>query len=119
MNGRGAKDKGRRGEKELAALLSAYGFKAMRDGKQFFLPDGTRYHQDIKHNIRGFHIECKRRERPEPMKWLQQAERERQPDETGVVFTRRNREKWIVIMDAEEFLEKFLVPQQKEENGKR
>lgn len=113
MKGKSAKDKGRRGEKELAALLSAYGFKAMRDGKQFFLPDGTRLHADLRHDVRGFHIECKRRESFEPKKWLRQAREEGGTDNLPLVFFRPNNSKWMILMDAEEFLQEFLVPRHK------
>lgn len=95
-----SKTKGKVGEREVAALLRKHGFEARR-GQQFA---GGQESPDVVHSMEGFHIEVKRSETFAPYDALAQANRDKKPDEDGLVFHRRNNKDWIVVMDAEAFL---------------
>ena len=99
-----SKEKGKRGEREVAALLRDYGFEARR-GQQFSGGDES---PDVVHSIPGVHIEVKRTERFRLYDALYQAiEDAREPTDTPVVFHRQCHRKWVVIMDAEDWLEQM------------
>ena len=98
MNGRGARNKGATGERELAALLQdQLGFVVKRNLGQ--ARDGE---DDI--TIAQFRIEVKRRERIEVDKWSEQVEACTQPGEVGVVAYRRNGQPWRVVLKLHDFL---------------
>ena len=94
-----SKQKGKRGELELAAFLREFGYAARR-GQQFCGSDDS---PDIVCDIPGIHIECKRCEAGNPYDWLAQAQRDA-GQKVPVVFHRRNSKRWIIIMDAEDFM---------------
>jgi hypothetical protein len=93
-----SKQKGKRGELELAAFLRTQGFEGARRGRQFSglgAPDLV--------GVDGVHIECKRCERGSLYEWLAQAI----DDCNGnmpVVMHRRSRGDWIAILRADDFL---------------
>jgi Holliday junction resolvase len=91
--------KGKAGELELSAFLRDFGFAARR-GQQF---KGGGDSPDVL-GLPGFHIECKRVEQGNPYDWLNQAERDSKTGDVPVVFHRRNRTRWIVVIDALDFL---------------
>ena len=96
-----SRDKGQRGEREVAALMRTHGFEAERGQQRSGSPDSP----DVKHNIPGLYVEVKFCEQLSPRAALAQASR----DATGgtsapVVFHRRRRKPWIIIMDANDFL---------------
>ena len=95
-----SKEKGKLGEREVAALLKAHGFQARR-GQQFA---GGGDSPDVVHNIPGLHIEVKRTEQLNIYAALEQAFQDRKMGEYAAVFHRKNQKKWVVIMDAEELL---------------
>jgi Holliday junction resolvase len=98
MNGRGARNKGAAGERELAALLQdQLGFVVKRNLGQ--ARDGE---DDI--TIAQFRIEVKRRERIEVDKWSEQVEACTKPGEVGVVAYRRNGQPWRVVLKLHDFL---------------
>ncbi len=94
--------KGARGELEAAALIKEYGFEAHR-GQQFSGLEG----RDVVHNIPNTHVEVKRVEAGSKTvyKWMAQAARDAHTGEAPVVFHRASKEKWLVIMSAEDYLE--------------
>ena len=98
--GKMSKEKGKVGEREVAALLKAHGFQARR-GQQFA---GGGDSPDVVHNIPGLHIEVKRTEQLNIYAALEQAFQDRKMGEYAAVFHRKNQKKWVVIMDAEELL---------------
>lgn len=99
--GAASKLKGKVGEREVAALLRNHGFQARRTS-QFCGQSGDA--SDVVSDMEGFHIEVKRVEQFNPYGALEQAERDSQGKATPVVFHRKDRRKWLVVMDADEFL---------------
>ncbi len=98
--GKMSKDKGKRGELEVVALLHKYGFEARR-GQQF---RGGGDSPDVIHTRRGLSVEVKLRETLSLYPALEKAA-EDDADKAAIVFHRRNRKPWIVAMYAEDFLE--------------
>ena len=103
--GRGSKNKGKVGEREVVALLKTHGFKAHR-GQQYA---GGRDSPDVAHNLRvaddcDIHIEVKRTEQLSLWAALNQAEEDAPPGDIPVVFHRKSRKQWVVVMDAVDFL---------------
>jgi Holliday junction resolvase len=98
VNGRGARNKGAAGERELAALLSEHlGFVVKRNLGQ--ARDGA---DDL--TVQQFRIEVKRRERLEVDKWSEQVEACAQPGEVPVVAYRRNGQPWRVCLRLDDFI---------------
>jgi Holliday junction resolvase len=103
--------KGKIGERELADFLRERGVRGARRHAQQG-SGGSSSEPDIV-GLEGWHVECKRVEERSAgtiYEWLAQAERDSgRGDRVGVglkpvVFHRRNRKKWIVVLDAEIFL---------------
>ena len=98
--GKASQRKGRAAELEFARILQGYGYPAepgppMSYGKA---PDVT--------GLPGIHIELKRRENPDLPGALKQARQdaERFGDGLPVVFTRRNRGRWLAVMELSDFM---------------
>ncbi|MEE9598193.1 MAG: hypothetical protein V3V96_15585 [Acidiferrobacterales bacterium] len=98
--GKKSRDKGKHGEREVVQLLRAHGIKARR-GQQFA---GGGDSPDIVHNIPDVHIEVKRRETFNLYESLDQAMKDAGLFDTSVVFYRKNNRPWVVVLDAEDFL---------------
>lgn len=96
-----SRDKGARGEREVAKILTDQGYNARR-GQQFSgSPDSPDVVvEGLPYNI---HFEVKRVESGNPYKWLEQAERD-----AGVKFPlvvhKRNGKDWIAILSLKDFL---------------
>ena len=104
QRGRGAKNKGKVGEREVAALLREHGFTARR-GQQYS-GDGA---PDVIHELSiaddcDIHIEVKRTETFPLWAALEQANQDALPGDIPVVFHRKNGKKWAVVLYAEDFL---------------
>ncbi len=98
MNGRGARNKGAAGERELAGILSdQLGFVVKRKLGQ--ARDGE---DDIQ--VGKFRIEVKRRERVSIDDWCKQVEACIQPGEIPVVAYRRNGQPWRVVLLLDDFI---------------
>lgn len=95
-----SREKGKKGERELAGILKAHGYKARR-GQQYC---GTSGEADVV-GIPGVHIECKRVEALNIYTAMTQAVRDARPGEIPAVFHRKNREGWLVTMRLEDYLE--------------
>lgn len=93
--------KGKRGERELAELFRSKGYEARR-GKQY---SGGEDSPDVVHSLPGVHVECKRTEALRLEEAIKQARDDAGPGKKPVVFHKKNRGRWIVIMDAEDFFE--------------
>ena len=96
--GKASRDKGKRGERELAAELTALGLPARR-GQQY---SGASGDADVV-GLPGVHIECKRVESLRLADALDQAERDARPGELPVVMHRRNGRLWVAVMRYDEF----------------
>lgn len=100
--GRMSRNKGKRGENELANILKAHGYDARR-GQQF---SGANGDADVV-GLPGVHIEVKRTESLSLYTALEQAESDAREGEIPVVFHRRNRKRWVAIMELENFLNMY------------
>jgi Holliday junction resolvase len=95
-----SREKGKKGERELAGILKAHGYKARR-GQQYC---GTSGEADVV-GIPGVHIECKRVEKLNIYTAMAQAVRDARPGEIPTVFHRKNQEGWLVTMRLEDYLD--------------
>ena len=94
MSGRMSREKGKRGERELANALKALGHDARR-GQQY---SGTETSADVV-GLPGIHVECKRTETLRLYEALEQAERDAgSSGDLPAVFHRKNGKPWVVIM---------------------
>lgn len=92
-----SRQKGKRGEREAAALVrDAWGIAARRGRQYAGHPDAP----DVTADIPGVHLEVKRRERCRPGEWLEQALADA-GDELPVVLHRRTRQPWLLTLHAE------------------
>lgn len=94
-----SREKGKRGERELAKELNKYGCECRR-GQQYNGADGS---ADVI-GIDGLHIECKRVEALNIHKAINQAISDAKAGETPVVMHRKNGEKWLVTMTLDDFM---------------
>jgi Holliday junction resolvase len=100
--GKPSRDKGKRGERELAAALSKHGYNCRR-GQQY---SGANGDADVV-GLPGIHIECKRTEKLSLYEAMLQATRDAKPAELPIVFHRRNNCEWLVIMKLDDFMELY------------
>ena len=98
MVGINGKQKGKRGELELAKILREYGYDVRR-GQQYCGASGD---ADVI-GLPGIHIECKRVEALNIEKAMEQA-RHDAGDNMPVVMHRKNGKKWLVTMDLDNFM---------------
>lgn len=97
--GKTSRNKGKVGERELAAALRAQGFEARR-GQQY---SGSETSADVV-GLPGIHIECKRVEKLNIYEAVEQAQRDAgKSGELPAVFHRRNRKPWLVTMSMDDW----------------
>lgn len=94
-----SREKGKRGERELASQLREYGYEARR-GQQFCGINGD---ADVL-GLPGIHIECKRVERLNIEDAVAQAKRDAKPEEMPAVMHRKNNCKWLVTMELGDWM---------------
>ena len=94
-----SREKGARGERELARALKEYGYDCRR-GQQYCGSNGD---ADVL-GLPGLHIECKRVERLEIGAAMGQSIRDAREDELPAVMHRRNNCPWLVTMRLEDFM---------------
>ncbi len=98
MNGRGKRNKGAAGERELAGILKDnLGFEVKRNLGQ--ARDGA---DDI--TIQKFRIEVKRQERLQVDKWSEQVESCSKSGEIPILAYRRNGQPWRVCLKLDDFI---------------
>jgi Holliday junction resolvase len=98
--GRLSREKGARGEREVAAIYREHGFDAWREAP---LQAGGRG-ADVGLNVPGLHIEVKRDEKLSIWKALDQVCRDAPAGAIRAVHFRRNRSGWNVALPLEDFL---------------
>lgn len=97
-----SRQKGKRGELELARVLREYGCDAHR-GQQF---KGGSDSPDVT-GLAGYHIECKRVEKTDIYGWMEQSEKDA-GDDIPLVIWRRNGKKWLVITSLDDFMRRII-----------
>jgi Holliday junction resolvase len=98
MNGRGKRNKGAAGERELAGILKDHlCFEVKRNLGQ--ARDGA---DDI--TIQKFRIEVKRQERLQVDKWSEQVESCSKLGEVPILVYRRNGQPWRVCLKLDDFI---------------
>ena len=94
-----SRDKGKRGERELAKVLSGYGFNCRR-GQQY---SGANGDADVV-GLWGVHIECKRVERLNIYDAIKQATDDARDGDRPVVMHRKNNQDWLVTMPMKDWI---------------
>lgn len=99
-----SREKGKRGERMVAALLTYHGFQAYR-AQQYH---GAAGDADVKCpdlERLGFHLEVKNVRIPRFNEWFDQARRDAPVGQTPLIFWKRPRQPWLVLFEAESFLD--------------
>lgn len=97
--GKAQREKGKRGERELASLLREEGYGTRR-GQQFCGANGD---ADVV-GLPGIHIECKRVEKLNLYDAMAQSIGDSNEDELPAVFHRKDRCSWLVTMRLEDWI---------------
>jgi len=103
--GRAARDKGKRGEREVAERFREAGFEGARRAVQYNGRPGTV--ADVM-GVPLLHIEVKRVEREAVRKWVAQAIQDAEAGGEGkipVVCHRKSGEEWLITMKLDDFIE--------------
>jgi|TARA_R100000084_G_C4619947_1_gene132610 hypothetical protein len=101
-----SRDKGKRGERELAQLFTGEGYPAKRFGFAQTRFGGCEGADVVCESLPWLHIECKRYKTFMGSKLraaLVQAEADRKPNTIASVFHREDDSKWFITMEAVEF----------------
>lgn len=105
-----SRDKGKRGEREVAKKLRELGYDAHR-GQQFCGANGD---ADVI-GLPGVHIEVKRTESFRLWDAMAQARSDAREDEVPVVFHRKNNCPWVVVIGLEDFMGMYAEWHEEEE----
>lgn len=97
-----SRQKGARGEREIASYLREHGYEARR-GQQF---SGANGDADVV-GLPGIHIEVKRVERLNLYDAMEQSVRDARDGEIPVVMHRKDRKEWLVTMRIDEWREMY------------
>ena len=100
--GKTSRDKGKSGERELAAKLRGHGYDCRR-GVQYCGTDGS---ADVI-GLPGVHCEVKRVERLNFYDAMAQAKHDARDGELPAVFSRRNHAAWLVTMELDTWIELY------------
>lgn len=98
--GKREREKGKRGEREVANILKEYGYDAHR-GQQFSGKNGD---ADVV-GMDGYHLEVKFQETTKVWDWYTQSRMDARVGEVPIVVYRRSRSPWMVTLSLEDFLE--------------
>ena len=105
-----SRNKGKRGELELANLLKSYGYETRR-GVQY---SGINGDADVV-GLPGIHIECKRVEKLNIETAMEQSTRDARFGEIPTVMHRKDRKQWLVTMPLVDWMELFQAWENKHE----
>ena len=97
-----SKNKGARGERELAAKLKEHGYIARR-GQQY---SGANGDADVV-GLPYVHIECKRVERLNVQDAMDQSVRDAPDGEVPTVMHRKNHSEWLVTMRLDDWIRMY------------
>ena len=97
-----SRQKGARGERELAKKLKEYGYEARR-GQQY---SGANGDADVV-GLDNIHIECKRVEKLNLEKAMEQSIRDAKENETPTVIHRKNNCEWLVTMRLSDWIKMY------------
>lgn len=100
--GKSQREKGKRGERELAGILKSYGYSCHRGVQYQGGPDSP----DVV-GLPGIHIEVKRVERLNIENAVDQAVSDSGDDELACVFHRKNNRGWNVTMPLEDWMKLY------------
>ncbi len=102
--GKSSRDKGKRGERELAQELRRLGCQSARRAQQYC---GSESSADLL-GIPGIHIECKRTEALSLYTAYEQAKKDSVgSSDIPVVIHRRNHHPWVVIMGLDDWFQMY------------
>ena len=102
MGGRASREKGKRGEREVAVILRDAGFTTARRTAQFCGNTGDA--SDVI-GVPGYHIEVKRCEKVDLANWLRQTEHDAAlKNLVPALLFRRSKEPWRVVISLEAFI---------------
>lgn len=99
-----SRQKGARGERELRDKFREYGFMDARRGQQYCGANGD---ADVV-GLPGIHVECKRVERLNIEQALAQSQEDALESEVPAVFHRKDRGKWMVTMDLDDWMNMYM-----------
>ena len=94
-----SRDKGAKGERELARKLKEYGYDCRR-GQQYCGANGD---ADVV-GLPGIHIEAKHCEKLQPYDWMEQSKRDAKDGDIPVVIFKKNDHEVLVQMRFEDFM---------------
>ena len=97
-----SREKGKRGERELAKVLTDHGFNCRR-GQQY---SGANGDADVI-GLEGVHIECKRVEQLNIYAAILQASMDAREGERPVVMHRKNNRQWLATMLLDDWLDLY------------
>lgn len=100
--GKGSRNKGAAGEREVAEIFRKRGYNAQRTPNS----GGLWIKGDLE-GLPGIHAEIKRAERANFTAWYKQAKRDRPPGKMAVVIHRANRGEWVVYCSLDNFLQLY------------
>lgn len=112
------KQKGKKGELEVANIFKKYGYETARRSAQF-CGNNEEGAADVV-NLPYLHVEVKRTEKFNDEKALQQAEKDaiiQKKSEVPIVVYRRNREDWKVAMRLETFMDFYKCFKEVKDNN--
>ena len=96
-----SRQKGARGERELAKKLREYGYECRR-GQQYSGVEG----EDVV-GLDGIHIECKRVERLQLTDAMLQSKRDTKDGQIPVVMHKKNNEDWMCTMLLDDWIKLY------------
>lgn len=103
-----SREKGASGERELANILKGYGYAARR-GQQY---SGANGDADVV-GLPGVHIECKRVEKLNLEKAMEQSAENVRHGEMPVVMHRKDRKPWLVTLKLKDFMKIYGIRENK------